>query len=256
MKFGICTRYNYCLENYPTDADYIEIAAFDLCGKPDDALVEFYARVRSGEFKTYSCNALFPSDLRLTGDVDRGKVVAYCDEMLEKLDGLGIKMLVFGSGWAKHVPDGFSRERAWEQLYDLGDILSDTASRFGQTVVVEPLRYAEVNIINTVDEAARYVRTVNRDNFKLLADLYHYSSNGEPVESIIDNKDILHHYHLATLEKRSYPTCEAEWKPFADAFRMLKSIGYCGNISFEGGCHPADIMNSMLGRMRELWDEV
>ncbi len=256
MRFGIATRYKYCLKNYPTEADYIEIAAFDFWGNQDDDLEEFYSRVKSGEFKTYSCNALFPSDIRLTGDVDKGKIVAYCDEMFERLDGLGIKMLVFGSGEAKQVPDGFPRERAWEQLYYVGDVLSSTAARFGQTVVVEPLRYAEVNIINTVDEAARYVRAVNRDNFKLLADLYHYTANGEPIGSIVENKDILCHYHISTPEKRLYPTCDDEWNSFAEAFRMLRSMGYSGNITFEGGLHEAEVMNRTLRRMRLLWDEV
>lgn len=256
MKFGICRNFQQCLDDYPEKADYVEVAAWDLHDIDPDVYARFKDAVRAGKINTYSCNGLFPSDMRLTGDVDWSAVKCYCDETFYKLAELNIKMLVFGSGKAKHVPDGFDRARAWEQLYELGALLSDTAKPYGQTVVVEPLRYSEVNIVNTVSEGAAYCRKVNRNNFKLLVDFYHFANNEEDPATLFENRDLLAHTHIATVEERTRPTTEAHWAFFEKSLATLKSIGYTGCLSFEGGFHAGIDMSNMVTRMREIWDRI
>lgn len=256
ITFGICRDFENCLNDYPAKADYVEIAARDLYGM-DPA---FYATVKNavedGRIKTYSCNGLFPGEgMRLTGDdVDWQVIRNYCDEVFYKLAELKINMLVFGSGQAKNVPDGFDRAKAWDQLYRLGDSMSDLAKQYGQTIVVEPLRYEEVNIVNTVEEGAEYCRKVHRDEFKLLVDFYHFAMNKEPVESLKKHRDLLVHAHIATADDRSRPVTEEQWHFFAECLEQLKAIDYRGGLSFEGGLHSAEDMNEMVVRMRKIWN--
>ncbi len=252
MKIGICRNMKECLEGYPHKADYVEISAMDILGAQKEIYPEFKKAVDKGEIITYSCNGLFPGDVRLTGDVNWDTVKAYCDETFYKLAEVKIHMLVFGSGKAKHVPDGFDRQKAWDQLYELGALLSDTAKQYGQTVVVEPLSYSEVNIVNTVDEGAEYCKVVNRDNFKLLVDFYHFDNNAEDWASLERNHDLLAHAHIATQKERTKPKTEEEWKFFEKSINALRAIGYTGNLSFEGGFHEAKFMSEMAERMQAI----
>ncbi|MBQ8309990.1 MAG: sugar phosphate isomerase/epimerase [Clostridia bacterium] len=252
MKFGICMNYKQAMEEYPFNADYFEIAVWDLKDFGKEEIGEIRTAIDDGRIKTYSANGLFPQDLRLTGDVKWDLVREYCDSIFYKLDELDVKTVVFGSGKAKHVPDGFSREKAWEQLYELGDLLSDIAKSHGQTVVVEPLSYNEVNIVNTVEEGAEYCRKVNRDNFKLLVDFYHFDNNGEDWGSLEKNKDLLYHAHIASPKKRTLPDGEDDWDFFARCIKSLKDIGFAGGFSFEGGRHDGVEYEAMLTRMKAM----
>lgn len=253
MKIGSCINYEKALNDYPKYADFVEIAAWDFVDIEKEKLDRMKKAVEDGWFKTYSSNGLFPQTLRLTGDVNWQEVRDYCDKMFYRMAELKVSMIVFGSGKAKHVPDGFSREKAWEQLYELGNLMADIAKPLGQTVVVEPLRYEEVNIVNTYAEGADYCRKVNRDNFKLLVDFYHFDSNGEDFATIEADKDLLYHAHIATPKNRTRPTTEEEWAFFEDCIRKLKSIDYTKGLSFEGGAHATKDFDAMLFRMKEFY---
>ncbi len=252
MKIGICRNMEQSVNDYPGKADYIEISAMDILGNLKEYYPRFKTAVDKGSVVTYSCNGLFPGDIRLTGDVNWDRIKEYCDETFYKLAEVKVKMLVFGSGKAKHVPDGFDRAKAWDQLYELGAYLSDTAKQYGQTVVVEPLRYQEVNIVNTVDEGAEYCRVVHRDNFKLLVDFYHFANNQEDWASLERNRDLLAHAHIATVEERTRPTTKEDWAFFERSINALRAINFTGNLSFEGGDHEACHMSEMAERMKEI----
>ena len=256
MKIGACRNYLVSLEEFPEAADFVEVAAWDLYDLEQSKIDELRRAVEAGCFRTYSANGLFPRDLRLTGDVDWGKVRDYCALIFDRLAQIGVSMVVFGSGKAKHVPDGFPMEKAWEQLYELGAILSDTAAQYGQTVVVEPLSYSEVNIVNTYEDAVRYCRAVNRDNFKALVDFYHFDNNKEDFATIEQNKEFLYHTHIATPVKRSRPETEEEWAFFKKCISFLHKIGYQNALSFEGGAHDTEQFNAMLSEMKAFYRSI
>ena len=250
MKIGTCRNYLKSLEEFPEAADFVEVAGWDLCKLENEKIEDFRRVVEAGGFRTYSANGLFPTDIRLTGDVDWKGVREYCELIFYRLAQIHVSMVVFGSGKAKHVPDGFPMEKAWDQLFELGALMSDIAAKYGQTVVVEPLSYTEVNIINTYEDAVKYCKAVNRSNFKALVDFYHFDHNGEDFATIEKNKEWLYHTHIATPVKRSRPMNEEEWAFFDKCIFFLKRIGYQGALSFEGGAHETSEFNEMLWRMK------
>lgn len=253
MKIGACRNYLVSLGEFPEKADFVEVAAWDLYDLEQSKIDELRRAVEEGRFRTYSANGLFPQDMRLTGDVNWKEVRDYCELILDRLAQIHVSMVVFGSGKAKHVPDGFPMEKAWEQLYELGAILSDTAAKYGQTVVVEPLSYSEVNIVNTYEDAVKYCRAVNRDNFKALVDFYHFDNNKEDFATIERDKEFLYHTHIATPIKRSRPETEEEWAFFKKCIAFLHRIGYQKALSFEGGAHETEQFNAMLSGMKEYY---
>lgn len=253
MTFGVCLGVEQLLRRCPAEADYIELPGAALRTLSPDAARQLRAGIDEGIVKTYSCNSLIGADMRLTGpDVDFAAIRSYCDELFYRLSEYGITLPVFGSGKAKHVPDGFPMERAWEQLFTLGDIMADAAEQYGQTVAVEPLSYREVNIVNTVEDGAYYVRSVNRDNFKLLVDFYHFNNNGEDFSSINRHKQLLVHTHFAAPITRALPKSEQDWALVTEWLTQLKRIGYTGGISFEGSGADSEQLDAMLHNMKQI----
>ena len=258
MKFGICFSAQEALESEMFGADYLELNALSVNNLTDEEFACLKGRIERGEIRTYSCNGLVDPDCRLTGEgVDFDAIRAYSKRVFNRLAQLGVTMLVFGSSKAKHVPEGFPFEKAWEQLKQVGEIFSDCAAKHGQTIAIEPLSYNEVNIINTLGDAAEYSRLVNKENYKILADFYHVDNNKEDFATFETYKDLLVHTHIATAGTRCMPQDEKDWEFFAKCIGTLKKIGYQGNISFEGKRNEGNAgVAEMIARMRQIYAEV
>ena len=252
MKFGFCKIINA----KAFGADFAELNALGVLLMNDEQLSALKNSVEQGEIPVYSANSLVPADVRLTGpDVDYEKIRAHSEKCFGILNDLGVKMLVFGSGTAKHVPDGFSMEKAWEQLVKVGQIFSEVAEKYGQTVAIEGLNRGECNIINTLSDVYEYVVRINRSNVLMLADFYHMYRNGEPISDIKKYKDHLVHCHIAGYLNRSVPI-EEELGFVRECITALKKIDYQGGLSFEGRSDiekPHEII-SMFNTFRQFAD--
>lgn len=237
MKFGLCRMVN----EKDFNCDYIELSAQSIYAMSEEEFSALKKRVTAGELYPYAVNGLVPGNIRLTGpDVNYDTVKEYADKCFGRLSELDIKTLVFGSSAAKIVPEGFSMEKAWEQLFEVGKIFSDVAAKYGQRIAVEGLRRAECNIVNTLEDVYYYVKNVNRDNFLMLADFYHMYENGEDISDVKKYKDYLIHCHIAGYIKRAVPTAE-EADFIKECITALKEMGYDGGVSFEGECDTNDV---------------
>lgn len=237
MKFGLCRMENEKKFN----ADYAELNAVAVYKMTDEEFSSLKSRVESGELYPYAVNGLVPGDIRLTGpDVNYDTVREYAEKCFKRLSELNIKMLVFGSSAAKIVPEGFSVDEAWKQLFEVGKIFSDVAEKYGQTIAVEGLRRAECNIVNTLEDVCYYVKNVNRKNFLMLADFYHMQQNGENVSDVKKYKGYLVHTHIAGYINRYVPTAE-EAGFIKECITALKEMNYEGGVSFEGGCDTNNV---------------
>lgn len=82
---------------------------------------------------------------------------------------LGVKRVVFGSGMARKIPEGFDAATARRQLLYAAKIVGDIAAEYGCLVVMEPLCHYETNLLNSVAAGAAFVRELNHPSVKLLA---------------------------------------------------------------------------------------
>ena len=161
----------------------------------------------------------------------------YVRKAFKKVSELGAGIVVFGSGPAKNIPDGFPRSRGYSQIVALLKRMSDEAGKYGITVVIEPLRKAECNVINTYKEGVLLSEEVKRENIRVLVDFYHLSVEKEDPEVLVKYPNHLRHAHFAnpalgTEKERSFPQCADEWdyEPF---FACLKNAGYSERLSLE-----------------------
>lgn len=251
MKFGICT--SNLDRVVAAGADYIELGASGLYGMSDEEFAELEKNLAEKGVKAYSCNGLVPGSVRLTGpDVDFTKVKEYAEKTFYRLAKVGIKYCVFGSSGAKNVPEGFSRDEAMKQLVEVAKIFSDEAKKYGQIICIEPLRYAEANIINTVADGVHWSDLVGRDNFKLMADFYHVYQNKEDINDIEKYKDYIFHFHMAAPE-RDMPLPERDAEFIKERIGLLKKIGFNGGVSLECGMpDDPETIKKTLNYFREL----
>lgn len=236
-------RYGMCVQNQQIDFideiaalgyDYIE-GRFNLFTDCEPELVQkMKAALERNNIKCEACNCFIPGNMRLTGDgVDEEALKAHIEKGMSGASKLGCKIVVFGSGGARNIPDSISREEGVKQIeHFLRDIVSPIAGKYGITVVTEPLKSSETNVLNTVREAVELAERVNCPNIASLGDLYHMYAENETPESLSEFSGKVKHCHIADVTDRSYPAFgdEYDYKRFID---VMEKIG-CERCSVEG----------------------
>ncbi len=231
--------------------DYIELSLAHISKLSDEEFKKLITRLDNSGLKCEACNNFFPPEIRLTGDhVDYEKIEKYLELVLSRADILGVDVIVFGSGPAKMVPEGFSIEKAWQQLIELTQYISDIVSKYNITIAIEPLRKAECNIINKISEGLRMVKGINRNNVKLLVDFYHLRSEEENPSIIRECKGYLKHVHFARFEGRTFPKEIEEDEFYLPFINNLKEIGYNERISIEA--YSSDFYNDAYKSLKLL----
>jgi sugar phosphate isomerase/epimerase len=235
MRFGCCistTDQLAALEH--TAADYAEVPAARLMGLGDDEFEAFAVRFTASRTGAHAANVFLPPDLTLVGpDTSRERQDDYVHACIGRLARLGVDVLVFGSGRARNVPEGFSRERALDQLEDFMRRAATEAGRRGVTMVLEPLQRGESNVFTTVGESAAFLRERRPGGTRLLADMYHMAADGEPFAVIDECADLLAHVHVAEAGSRRAP--RADNPEVCDFLSHLYRVGFAGNCSIECG---------------------
>jgi sugar phosphate isomerase/epimerase len=233
-EFGICAKMSEYRNLSAVGFDFIEegVNRFLVPDKPDSVFSDILAEQRETGARIVSCNGFFPGHLKIVGDTTmHEELLAWGETTLKRAQMAGMSYIVLGSGKARNVPEGFSREKATQQFIDLCGKLAPVAQKYKIVIVIEPLNSGETNLINTVAEGGRIVEAVNHPNIQLLCDLYHMMREDEPAESIVAYGKYIRHCHIAEKEGRTAPGVEQD--DFTPYFAALKKIGYKGGVSIE-----------------------
>ncbi|MCU0778536.1 MAG: sugar phosphate isomerase/epimerase, partial [Akkermansiaceae bacterium] len=202
--------------------------------QPEEVFAEKLAQALAAPLPVLACNGFIrPAHLRCVGpQANHDEVLAWADIALGRLRRVNGKFMVFGSGGARRIPDGWPRDKAEEQFVALLKRMGPLAENHGVTVVVEQLQASECNFINRIGHAASLIRAAGHPHIRLLADLYHMARTGDTPDDLKNAMDVVAHMEIAEKEKRTYPGIKGDdFRPF---FRVLKQGGYRGAISIEG----------------------
>ncbi|GCE07594.1 sugar phosphate isomerase/epimerase family protein [Dictyobacter aurantiacus] len=260
MKFGICTSFRTISQLNEIALDYLEenVQRFLIPERPQVEFEELLHAVRQLPFPVEAANSLLPADLRLiespSQHVDRPRLESYMRTALRRAEQAGIRIFVFGSGGARNYPADIEKEAAAQQLAEHMATWSGWAREHGVQIVLEPLRYEETNILNTVAEGGALVSTIAGSGARLLADVYHMACNGEDPESILPYRSLLAHVHVAEKQDRAAPGHHGE--DFRPYFSALHRAGYDQRISIE--CNWSDFSSEAvpaLAQLRTQWEE-
>jgi len=235
MRIGVCAGIDNIFTAERIGFDFIEWAVVEAAFMGEQSFSEVKKRIGQCSIKPEACNCFFPGDMKITGpELNYANISEYVKKALGRVASLGTSIVVVGSGTARRVPDGWSREDGIKQFGEVLAIIGEEGSQYGITAVVEHLSKRETNIINSVEEGIQLVKMINHPNVKLLADFYHMMVEAENMDSIIKAGDELRHVHIANSNGRKYPmnADEDKYQPF---FNALKEIVYTDRISIEAG---------------------
>ena len=212
--------------------DFFEFGVGMLCPESPKSLFEGFKEMLSDYSLRAECfNSFIPADLKVTGpDVDKARLDNYLANATERAAELGGEIIVFGSGGARGVPEGFSRKRAHDQILEFLEAAGNYAARHGLVIAIEPLNRAETNTINSIAEAVQLAAELDKPEVQVLVDFYHQMLEGEAFDQIVRAGERIVHVHVADTD-RLYPgSGEYDYGRFAES---LADAGYNKRVSVE-----------------------
>jgi D-psicose/D-tagatose/L-ribulose 3-epimerase len=233
VQVGYCTSLSNIEAARAAGFDYVELSTSEIAGLSDADFERAAARIRQAGISTPAANLFLPATLKVTGPaIDQEQQMAYVRKAFARLARLGTQIVVFGSGPARMVPDGFPKDRAFQQLVEFGRRIAPEARARGITITVEPQRPEETNIINSAAEGLSLVNAIDDPNFQLMIDFYHLASVKEDPGIVARAGAHIRHLHTANPEGRVFPRKWDEYD-YAPFFAALRQIGYDKRISVE-----------------------
>lgn len=164
-------------------------------------------------------------------EINNTQVHDYVIRLFDAMQQAGVPVIGYGSGGSRFVPDGFSRDRALEQVNEFLQMCADLGEPRGVQVALEPYNHDDANLINTVPEGVEMVQKVNRPAIQLMADFFHMRLNGESFDTLAAAGPYLIHAHIAEPGRGRPQTTPAEHAAY---LRTLCEAGYYGRVTQTG----------------------
>src|SRR5260370_7894843 len=123
-----------------------------------------------------------------------------------------------------------------DQFADAVRVVKEKASSRGVPLAVEPLHSKETNLLNSVGEAAAFLRERRIGGVRLDADLWHMECESEDVNVLDGLGGVIAHAHVAAGERRAPGRAPHRIEEFLVPPRQA---GYAGACSIE--CRWSDL---------------
>lgn len=181
----------------------------------------------------YAFNIFLPGDLKVVGpNVNEPAILEYAEKVISRLSQTDTKMIVWGSGGSRRLPDGFDNDVAVNQFISIGKKIAKIAKKYKIMIALESLNTTETNFINSVRDALYIVKKVNHPNLRLNVDIYHMMKDNEQPAIIAKTKKYIVHVEIAEKDNRTAPgVVGTDFKPY---LKELQKIGFHEKIVIEG----------------------
>jgi D-psicose/D-tagatose/L-ribulose 3-epimerase len=243
MRFGVCTSIDNSALMKSQGWDFVEENCQQILQRENV----------TSALPVLAANCLFPGSIKMTEEFGRQRA-EHLEAVGHRARQLGIRTIVFGSGAARNVPEGHDRSRAASELRNACRVMAAIGSGYDITFVIEHLRRAECNIVNTLSEAVALARDVSQPNVQCVLDTYHLWSEAEPLDHVRYARPWIRHVHVADLEGRVAPGLSGK-SDYQPVFAILREGNYHGLISVEAS--QFDIAKDgerVLAFLRDHWE--
>lgn len=249
MKFALC---NEVLQPLPfaqqcrlaADLGYdgLEVAPFTLAEDPmaltDAQAAEFRRMAEDCGLKIYGLHWLLvaPAGLSIVHEDEavRRRTIEVMTRLVELCALLGGSYLVHGSPKQRKVPEGSTREQAWERARECLAAAGEAAARHRVTYCLEPLSRRETDLFNTVGEAAQIVREIGCRALRTMIDC---SAAGqteiEPVHALMARwipQRLIAHVQVNDPNRRGPGQGELDFGPILRVLARMEHEGHFPGI--------------------------
>ena len=240
VRLGVCTKPENMTLMAQLGFEYIEIGLAWLHGLPEEDYQKELAIAKAAPIRVEAANGMLPGTVKVTGpDVDEAVIREYLEKAFCRAHEIGVKVVVFGSGAARGVPEGWPHAEAWRQIARYLTIAEEYCAKYDIEIAIEPLRRKECNIMNLVTEGTLMSALLNLPHIGTLGDTYHMVCGHEPYTAFIQAGKLLKHVHIGHTigidQGRIWPAAD-DGENYREVFEALEQAGYEGRVSIEAGC--------------------
>src|SRR5262249_41500731 len=108
VQIGYCTSIKNVAEAKAAGFDYVEPGTSEIAAMTDAEFENVLRAAADAELPAPVANLFLPATLKVTGpQINKDEQQTYVERALGRVSRLGIATVVFGSGGARRVPDGF-----------------------------------------------------------------------------------------------------------------------------------------------------
>lgn len=249
MKISLCNEVlrdfdfqQQCVFARDLGFDGLEIAPFTLAENPCELKESKIREIRKiAEDNGVQITGLHwllitPEGLSITSPDQsiRRKTLDIIRCLVDLCAGLGGSVLIHGSPKQRMIGDDDDRRSAEQRAVALFSSVADEAAAAGVTYCIEPLTRKETNFINTLEEAVRLVRIIDKPSFRTMLDTKAArGAEKDPIPLLIErwvpSRDIAH-VHLNDRNLRAPGQGEDQ---FAPVLKALLENHYSGILSVE-----------------------
>jgi sugar phosphate isomerase/epimerase len=159
----------------------------------------------------------------------RHRAVEFIHSMIELGGRFGAPAII-GSMQGRFA-DGISAEQARDWLRTALDDLGEEARRFQTPLIYEPLNRYETNLTTTMSAGVEFLQSLQTDNVRLLADLFHMNIEEHDIAAGLQAAGWhLGHVHFVDSNRRPAGCGHTQFGPIMAA---LRDVGYQGYLSAE-----------------------
>lgn len=256
MKFALCNEVlqplsfaQQCKLAADLGYDGLEVAPFTLAADPMQLTDADAARFRQAAadhgLQVFGLHWLLvaPTGLSIvSADAQvRRATVAVMTRLVELCQALGGSYLVHGSPRQRSVPEGSSREQAWERARECLAQAGAAAASAGLVYCLEPLSPRETDLFNTVAEAARMVDEIAQPALRTMIDCSAAGqAEAEPVSALMERwmpTGKVGHVQVNDPNRRGPGQGAMEFGPILDVLRRMEQAGHFSGIV---GVEPFD----------------
>lgn len=255
MKYGLCAGLDKIAEVAALGFDYLEPPVNGTAALSEEDFEAKLAMVKGASIPCPAFNLLFPKTMQvLVPETTDDMIAEYLHTAMKRVQLLGGRVAVFGSGKSRNCPEGMTYGEAFRRLVEVTRLTGEIAQQYGVVIVIEPLNRTETNMINSMAEGAALVAMVNHPNVQLLCDSFHVAKENEPFTDVVRLGGVSH-VHVATKEGRRYPL--EKDADLTALYEALKATNYDGMISIEGKTDDmAQDAPVSIALLKNLWEEM
>ena len=263
-KIGV--HFGYFNRNWNTDfvkqidvikrigLDIMEVAPAPLLALTKIQRDEIAAAAKANNIElTFSVGLGLDQDLASEDETIRKNGIKFTTDAFKVMSEMGAKMYsgVDIAAWNKTFTEGIiDKSAAWERSILAVKEIMKSAEDMGITFAVEVVNRYESSLVNTAEEAIKYVDEVDSPNCKILLDTYHMNIEESSFsEAIHLAGDKLVNFHTGDNNRRCPGRGHID---FDEIFKALGDIHYTGRIVSE----PFIATGGEVGNAVALWRDL
>ncbi|MDH4247657.1 MAG: sugar phosphate isomerase/epimerase [Deltaproteobacteria bacterium] len=162
---------------------------------------------------------------------ERLRTVAYFNRVIDMAEEMGVRYITLGCGYTHRIAPEWHREEALRNARDSWERWARHLEGKQVQVGLEVLSRLDVNVLNTVEECARFLTGLTGERLGLTLDVYHMNIEESDLYSPISRfGHLIKVFQVADNHRNTPGTGHLPWR---NLLAMLQAVNYPGFLSFE-----------------------